>query len=139
MTAMNGNFETPVSKTLCFDVDGVLCDDRNPTVAYRDRVPYPWVARKLRQLREAGWKIVLQTARYMVRCYGDQAKAHEMGYEELRSWCEEHQIPYDAIYFGKAASAAYFDDKACRLLSNNGESAWEHILDRAGINSTKVV
>jgi nucleoside 2-deoxyribosyltransferase len=109
---------------VCFDVDGVLCDDSDPKVPYARRPPYPFARECLQRLRACGHTIVLQTARYMGKCDGDQQKAREAGLLELRTWCRDNDIPHDEIYFGKAAAHVYFDDRGGRVESNKGPSDW---------------
>lgn len=109
---------------LCFDVDGVLCDDRDQSVPYGHRKPYPWVADTLGKLKAAGHTIRIQTARYMARFDGNQKKANEYGYAELVFWLLDNSIPYDEVYMGKCSANIYFDDRGCRVESNEGITHW---------------
>lgn len=115
---------TSEPRDIVFDVDGVLCDDRDPSVPYADRKPYPWVAATLTALRAAGHTIVVQTARYMKKFDGDQRRAAQYGGQELRWWLREHGIPFDEAYLGKASGHIYADDRGCRVASNGGTTGW---------------
>lgn len=113
----------PFPTTLVFDVDGVCADDRGMK-PYTEREVYPWVPEFMRVLKKAGHTIIFQTARYMWRLDGDQRKAHEAGYEELKFWLTCKGIPFDKLYLGKASTDRYFDDKGCRVESNRGTTDW---------------
>src|SRR4051812_19654030 len=99
---------------ICFDVEGVLCDNTDLSIPYSERKPYPFVSERLKKYKERNIEIVLQTARYMVRCDGDQAKATQQGLSELKNWCAKWDVPYDEIYFGKVAVNIFVDDKGVR-------------------------
>lgn len=106
---------------ICFDVDGVLCDDSDLSIEYPDREPYEFVSKKLHNLKKDGIIIYIMTARYMVRCDGDQQKATQRGLWELKDWLKKWDIPYDFIYLGKPPCDLFVDDKACFVNSNLGE------------------
>lgn len=55
---------------------------------------------KLYDLIDAGYKIVIHTARGW----------HD--YETIESWLEHHEIPVDAIVCGKLLAKVYIDDRA---------------------------
>lgn len=116
------------SLRICFDVDGVICDNHDPSTPYAKRDEYPWVADVFRQLQEAGHLIIIQTARYMKQTQGDQEEAFSRGFRELRKWLMDHTIPYDEIYLGKASADIYVDDRGCRIESRRGTIDWEHRL-----------
>jgi capsule biosynthesis phosphatase len=111
-----------VPKRLCFDVDGVTAKGGFP---YDKCVPYDGVVERIKKLKAAGHTIIFQTARYMAKCDGDQAKARLRGYQELKWWLQENDIPFDEIYFGKASADMYSDDRGCRIESELGNTHWE--------------
>ncbi len=111
-------------KRLCFDVDGVIADDRDGK-PYGDRVPYPHAVQYLRKLKAAGHEIVLATARYMIKRDGDQEAARGAGYWELLEWLDRYEVPYDEVYLGKPSADKYYDDKAGILRSIAGTIDWE--------------
>ena len=110
--------------SICFDVDGVLCDDSDSNIPYAKRKPYPWVSEVLHNIKTAGHTIKIQTARYMNKFDGNQLKAIEHGKSELIFWLKEHNIPFDEVYLGKAGADYYLDDKAFRMESNKGCIDW---------------
>lgn len=120
------------NRRIVFDVDGVLADHRGQP-RYCDRDPYPGVVDYLKTIKAAGYYIVLQTARYMEKCDGEQEEAHECGFNELFNWCHEHGIPFDEIYLGKASATLYVDDKGFRLRSDEGEKDWNRLFEELNI------
>lgn len=115
---------------ICFDVDGVICDDSDQSVSYPERLPYPWVKEHLDRLKSNGHTLVFQTARYMTKYDGNQRKAHEFGYDELELWFEKHGLPFDELYLGKASANVYVDDRGCRVNSNDEDAKirWEALV-----------
>lgn len=110
-------------KRVVFDCDGVICRD-DLDQPYHEREPYPWVKGILQELKNEGWTIILQTARYFYRCNGDINKINEAGLQELKDWLVKWEIPHDEVYMGKAAANAYVDDKGIRIDSNEGKIGW---------------
>jgi hypothetical protein len=94
------------------------------SIPYADRKPYPWAAHVLSRLKAMGYKIILQTARYMHKCAGDEVQAAHRGYFELQKWAEANDIPYDELRFGKGSAQIYSDDKGCHVDSNAGTIHW---------------
>ena len=89
-------------KWVAVDFDGTLAestwDAADPTAA-----PGEVILRnvdKLEELAEAGWKIVIHTA----RPWSD--------YEIVESWLNWYCLPYDKIVCGKLLAALYVDDRA---------------------------
>lgn len=79
------------------DFDGTLAEATWP-----DPTPGPpikWNVSKLNKLREAGYKIVIHTAR-----------ASE-AYEVIEAWLNHYGIPFDRIVTGKVLAAIYIDDR----------------------------
>jgi len=111
-------------RTVCFDVDGVLCDHRDQSIPYEERPPYPKAVAILQALKAAGCRLHIQTARYMQKHDGNQGKARDSGWMELRWWLDKHAIPYDEVYMGKASAHIYADDRGCRVESDKGIIDW---------------
>lgn len=97
------------SKTIVFDVDDVLCDNKNRD--YKNAVPLRDNIVKLNGLHDMGYKIVLHTARGMVSCGGDVAAADKKNRAVLESWLDKHGVRYDELVFGKPIAMMYVDDK----------------------------
>lgn len=54
---------------------------------------------KLKEVHEAGYKIIIHTAR------------HWEDYRAIEEWLDKHQVPYKAIVCGKILAHRYVDDK----------------------------
>lgn len=89
-------------KWLAVDLDGTLAEGiwtpEEPTSEIGDPI---WAnVQKIRDLAQAGWKIVIHTARPW----------HD--YESIEAWANFHQVPWKSIVCGKLLAAAYIDDRA---------------------------
>lgn len=121
-------------KSVVVDVDGVLCS-ADPAVSYYDRRPYPHAIRWLHRIREAGYKIILQTARGMDRFQGNLLAIEDFHRGPLEDWLARHQVPYDTLVFGKAATTTFYvDDRAFRVQSENGDSDWALLAQSLGLS-----
>lgn len=102
-------------KRIVFDVDGVLAKkDDGP---YADKDIDEEVFTELQEYRERGFEIVLYTARNMNSYDGRIGKINANTAGVLLDWLEEHDVPYDEIYYGKpwcGENGFYVDDKAIR-------------------------
>lgn len=84
------------------DFDGTLCYS-TWTVGNPNAVPGPPIrdnVRKLLEIRDAGRKIIIHTAR------------PSSDYELIEAWLNHHEIPFDRIVTGKLLAARYIDDRA---------------------------
>lgn len=97
------------SKTIVFDVDDVLCDNKNRN--YENAVPIRNNIVKLNGLHDMGYRIVLHTARGMVSCNGDVKAADEKNRAVLEKWLADNGVMYDELVFGKPIAMMYVDDK----------------------------
>lgn len=123
----------PIEDTLVIDVDKTVCI---PEGDYKDRKPYPYIKELLETLRAAGYKLHYHTARYMWRTGGNQLKAHELGYQELKDWMDKYEIPYDQLYFGKPGGII-IDDMAVYVDSDEPQS-WLNVVKRLGFKLDRV-
>ena len=95
--------------TVVFDVDDVLCDNRNRD--YKNAIPIHENIAKVNGLARRGYKIVLHTARGMVSCGGNVAAADVKNRATLEKWLEDNGVYYDELVFGKPIAMLYVDDK----------------------------
>ena len=76
-------------KTLCFDIDGVICTTTLKT-NYNKSKPIKKNIKTINYLYNKGYKIVLNTARYMGRCNNDRILAEKRikkhTIKQLRDW-----------------------------------------------------
>ena len=99
-------------QTIVFDVDDTILTTKNRD--YANSQPMMEVIEGMRALKEAGWYIILQTARGMGRSGGDIETVREEVTKEITSFCEKFDVPYDMLLLGKPWAAWYVDDKALR-------------------------
>lgn len=103
-------------KRLVFDLDGTIALD-DPTRAYAEREPNLALIEQLRRYRDAGFEIIICSARNM-RTYGGQiGKINANTLPVILDWLARHQVPYDEIHVGKpwcGTEGFYIDDKAVR-------------------------
>ncbi len=100
------------NKTAVVDVDGTILT----TVGrdYENSRPIVEVVAGLRALKEAGWYIILHTARGMGRSGNNIELVREQVTNEIVSFCEKYDVPFDDLIVGKPFAAVYIDDKAMR-------------------------
>lgn len=101
-----------VAKTMVIDVDDTILVTKNRD--YENSTPVVDVIEKLREAREAGWYIILFTARGMGRSNGDIESVREEVTREIETFCSRFDVPYDEIMLGKPWAAMYVDDKGLR-------------------------
>jgi hypothetical protein len=91
-----------MAKTLCFDLDGVLCT--NTFGDYESAEPFEWAIARVNALARAGHRIVILTARGFVTGldWSDRTRA------QLDRW----GVHYDEIILGKPSADVYIDDRA---------------------------
>jgi capsule biosynthesis phosphatase len=98
------------------DVDGVLAK-KDSNKDYSDRDIDDGVLSTLREYRDRGFYIILNTARNMRTHEGRIGKINAETAPELLEWLDEHDVPYDEIHYGKpwcGHEGFYVDDKAIR-------------------------
>lgn len=99
-------------KTIVFDVDDTILTTENRD--YANSKPKEEVVRGLRALKEAGWYIILQTARGMGRSNGNIESVRVQVTGEIEEFCTKYDVPFDELLLGKPWAAFYIDDKALR-------------------------
>jgi len=102
---------------ICIDLDGVVCQLREPGQSYADLEPVPGAVEKLRQLKAAGHYLILCTARHMKTCEGNVGQVLARQGAVTLDWLARHKIEYDEIHFGKPHAQVYIDDNALRFES----------------------
>lgn len=102
---------------LVVDIDGTLCELKQPHQSYADVEPIQAVAEMLKRYRARGFHIILFTSRNM-RSYGANLGLIMANTAPvLIEWLSRHEIPYDELHFGKpwpGRGGFYVDDRAIR-------------------------
>lgn len=94
------------------DIDGTIAELKKDGQTYDNVRINRNAASKIKALKEAGHYIILQTARHMKTCGGDQGQVVAKIGKKTLDWLESNNIPYDEIYFGKPHADIYIDDLA---------------------------
>jgi len=105
-----------MKSTLVVDLDGTLTHD-DASVSYENKLPRVEVIAKLREWAEAGYEIVIFTARNMRTFDGDLEQIEVHTVPVIRAWLHRHGVPYDNLIVGKpwcGPSGFYIDDRAIR-------------------------
>ncbi len=97
---------------IMIDLDGTIAELKKDSQTYGTVRVNKGAVEKIRALKEAGHYIILQTARHMKTCNGDQGMVAARVGKHTFDWLAEHNIPYDEIYFGKPYADVYLDDLA---------------------------
>ena len=103
---------------VCIDIDGTLCEIRQAHQSYADVQPLAGAVEQLKAMRDAGYYIILATARHMKTCDSNVGMVIARQGKTLLQWLDEHQIEYDEIWFGKPNADLYIDDRALRFNNN---------------------
>ncbi|AUH74275.1 HAD hydrolase family protein [Legionella sainthelensi] len=109
---------------ICIDIDGTICTLREANQTYKNVLPLPGAAQKIKELRENGNYIILNTARHMKTCESNIGQVIAREGHTLLEWLKEHHFEYDEIWFGKPYADLYIDDKALKF-----EGSWEKVGD----------
>src|SRR5688572_11312690 len=100
---------------IVIDLDGTICPIRGTDQRYEDLVPVPGAVEKLKQLKESGHYIIIQTARNMATQESNLGKVMKNIGKVTLEWLSKYDIPYDEIYFGKPNAEVYIDDRSLRF------------------------
>jgi capsule biosynthesis phosphatase len=107
---------------IMLDLDGVICEIRKEGQDYDQVRVNEGAIEKIKELKAAGHYIILQTARHMKTCKGDQGQVVAKIGKKTLDWLERNTILYDEIYFGKPHAEVYIDDLAYEF------RGWDNIL-----------
>ncbi|MFQ3577260.1 MAG: HAD hydrolase family protein [Cytophagales bacterium] len=97
------------------DLDGTICPIKQSGQTYADLKPLPGAIDKLRELKEKGHYIIIQTARNMATCDSNLGKVMKNVGLITLEWLKNYEVPYDEIFFGKPNGDIYIDDRAFRF------------------------
>lgn len=103
--------------SIIFDIDGTICPIKKEDEKYEDLIPYEAIIKKMRYLKDQGFRIVLFTARNMRTYDGNIDLILKNTKPILEKWLEKWNIPYDELLFGKpwtGKNGFYVDDKTIR-------------------------
>ncbi|WP_019520663.1 HAD-IIIC family phosphatase [Faucicola boevrei] len=102
-------------KRLIFDLDDTL--SKTTGGDYRNAEPIMPVVEKLKEYKQLGFTIVINTSRNMRTYKGNVGEINKNTLPIIIEWLNKHDIPFDEIYTGKpwcGMEGFYIDDKAIR-------------------------
>jgi capsule biosynthesis phosphatase len=94
-----------------------LCVDFDDTIRNRHDEPINGVAETFSKLKQEGYHIIISSARINPKLWGDLIKFR---IADIKTWLENHKIPYDEVVAYKPVAGIYIDDKGYRF-----EGDWE--------------
>ena len=103
-------------KKLIVDIDMTLTKGKGD-IGYEDAIVNEELVIKLKEYKEQGFTIVLNTSRNMNSYNNNIGLINKHTLPTIITWLEKNNIPYDEIYVGKpwcGHDGFYVDDKAIR-------------------------
>tara|TARA_B100000315_G_scaffold225262_1_gene231368 strand:+ start:730 stop:1095 length:366 start_codon:yes stop_codon:yes gene_type:complete len=114
-------------KTLCFDIDGTICEQTESK--YKEAKPYPEAIKVINALYQEGYRIIFYTSRFMGRNNGDIEKAYNEGYVFTKKQLDDWGFRYHKLIMGKPSHHLNIDDKSL-FFELNWELIEKKIKDR---------
>lgn len=100
-----------MADTIVFDLDGTLCKQTEGGEEYFTAEPIPHMIEKLNKYYDAGWNVIIYTARGMNLYNGNLVMIEHMYRVRTMKWLNENGVKYHRLQFGKPAGRIYVDDK----------------------------
>lgn len=120
-------------KKLIIDIDMTLTKGKGPN-GYEDAIVNIDLVAKLKEYKEQGFTIVLNTSRNMNSYDSNIGLINKNTLPVIINWLNKNHIPYDEIYVGKpwcGHEGFYVDDKAIRP-SEFVNKTYEEIVELLG-------
>ena len=105
------------NKTIVIDLDGTLCEAKTEHQEYADVQPREAVVQKLREYREQGFYVIVDSSRNMNTFEGNIGKINAITLKTILEWLDKHDIPYDEVHVGRpwcGNGGFYVDNKTIR-------------------------
>jgi capsule biosynthesis phosphatase len=102
-------------KRLIIDLDETITLSAHD--GYENALPNLALIARLREYRERGFEIVINTSRSMRTFDGKVGKINAFTLPGIVTWLERHAVPFDEIHVGKpwcGMEGFYVDDKSIR-------------------------
>ncbi len=97
---------------IVIDLDGVICNLKNPNESYADIMPNYEIINLMKEWKQSGNTIIIYSARHMRTCKGNVNEVIKKIGTQTKNWLKKWSVPYDEIYFGKPYGDIYIDDLA---------------------------
>ena len=105
-----------MKKKICFDLDGTLCT--NTWGKYENAKPIEDAIKKVNELYDNNFEIIIFTARYMGVNNENTEDAYKDGFQITKKQIEEWGIKYHNLILGKPTYDILIDDKSINYNSN---------------------
>lgn len=102
------------SVVLVFDIDSTICYGPKVNGSHAFKKPNHKIIDEINKCHDAGYTIIIETARGMGSNHNDEGKALKASAEDTLRWLRENNVHYDSIKFSKSFGAMYVDDKSIR-------------------------
>jgi hypothetical protein len=112
-------------KTLCFDLDGVICQTNGNV--YKNSRPIKKNITAINNLKKKGYMIKIFTARFMGRSKDDPIKAHKKGFKLTSNQLKKWGLSYDKLIMGKPTYDLFIDDKNLSFKKNWPEQLYKKL------------
>lgn len=102
---------------IVIDLDGTLCEIKRRDQDYFDVAPKEKIVAKLKEYRQKGFYIIIQTARNMRTFEGNLGRINAVTLKTIFAWLDQHDIPYDEVLLGRpwcGSNGFYVDDRTIR-------------------------
>jgi histidinol phosphatase-like enzyme len=96
-------------KKICFDLDGVIC--KTSGNKYYNSKPMIKNIKKINELYDKGYEIIIFTARYMGRSNENQKIAIKKGYNNTYNKLKKWKLKFHKLKLGKPSYDLIVDDK----------------------------
>ena len=116
---------------ICIDLDGTLCEIRKEGQTYADVKVKEGASQRVKELRDAGHTIIINTARNLGSTGHNVGKALKNVGQITFEWLEKNGIEYDEIFFGKPNADITIDDRVLRFQDNWNEITEELLTKEA--------
>ncbi|WP_394193712.1 HAD hydrolase family protein [Pseudoalteromonas atlantica] len=110
-------------KKLIVDLDGTITLAN--TSDYKNVLPNTHLIERLKEYKDAGFQIVISTARNMRTYKGNLGEININTLPTILDWLNQHDVPYDEVLIGKpwcGFEGFYIDDRAIRPSEFNSMS-----------------
>lgn len=104
-TLKNKNYK----KKICFDIDGVICN--NTWGDYENAMPYPEAIKKINDLYDDNNYIMLFTSRYFTKLNGDREKIYNQYYLKTSNQLSNWGLKFHELILCKPEYDIFIDDK----------------------------
>jgi capsule biosynthesis phosphatase len=102
---------------IVMDVDGTLAEPKPEGGTYPELAPNDAVVERLRQYKQQGFYIIIQSSRNMRTFNNNLGLLQANTLPTLIEWLNRHDIPFDEVHVGKpwcGFDGFYVDDRAIR-------------------------